>query len=112
MQQAAFLGPRRERCGLCSVYTPFPLQTNSFCLGGGEARLAYLVAHFLCALLRLCVPHPLPFPRAGSREARCVALCCAWQVSHCSSTGLSLVQVEQGSSLLSPELWSLLLFGP
>lgn len=34
-------------------------------------------------------------------------LCCAWQVSHCSSAGLSPEQVQQGSApLLSPDLWS------
>lgn len=64
-----------------------PLQTNSFCLGGGEARPLTSWPIFLCALLSLCLisfsSHVLAVGRLSARQR------CAWQVSHGASDGLS-----------------------
>lgn len=64
-----------------------PLQTNSFCLRGGEARPLTSWPIFLCALLSLCLisfsSHVLAVGRLSARQR------CAWQVSHGASDGLS-----------------------
>lgn len=103
MRQAVFLGPRREQRSLCSVYTPFHCkQTASV---SGEVRRGCLPRGPFSLCPAEAVPHP--FPRAGSWEG---SLCCAWQVSHCSSAGLSPEQLQQGSAI-SSSLVSLT-FGP